>query len=124
MAGITSSIDLLHLIKTSWHHWIIFIKENLILFFCIFCFNIQLNNCLQLQERFSILLVALEILRYIHTYVHTYVHSNTYQLLKSHKLFIFVFGGPLLILGHLLLISCSKPNVTSNQTLNMMIFLT
>ena len=63
LACITSSIDLLYLIKTSWCRWIIFIKENLILLICPFCFNIQLNNCLQLRERSSILLVALEILR-------------------------------------------------------------
>ena len=63
MACITSSIDLLYLIKTSWCRWIIFIKENLILLICPFCFNIRLNNCLQLRVRSSILLVALEILR-------------------------------------------------------------
>ena len=63
MACLTSSIDLLYLVKTSWCHWIIFIKENLILFIFPFCFNIWLNNCLQLRERFSILLVALQILR-------------------------------------------------------------
>ena len=61
MACITSSIDLLYLIKLSWCRWIIFIKENLILLICPFCFNIQLNNCLQLRVRSSILLVALEI---------------------------------------------------------------
>ena len=43
--------------------FIIFIKENLILLICSFCFNIRLNNCLQARERSSILLVALEILR-------------------------------------------------------------
>ena len=63
MACITSSIDLLYLIKTSRCRWIIFIKENLILLICPFCFNIRLNNCLQLRVRSSILLVALEILR-------------------------------------------------------------
>ena len=64
MACITSSIDLLYLIKTtSWCSWVIFIKENLILLICPFCFNIRLSNCLQLRERSSILLVVLEILR-------------------------------------------------------------
>ena len=63
MGCITSSIDLLYLIKTSWCRWIIFIKENSILLICPFCFNIRLNNCLQLRVRSSILLVALEILR-------------------------------------------------------------
>ena len=63
MVCIFSSIDLLYLIKTSWCHWIIFLKENLILLICPFCLNIRLSNCLQLQERSSILLVALEILR-------------------------------------------------------------
>ena len=63
MACITSSIDLLYLKKTSRCRWIIFIKENLILLICPFCFNIRLNNCLQLRVRSSILLVALEILR-------------------------------------------------------------
>ena len=43
--------------------WIIFIKENLILLICPFCYNIRLNNCLQLKVRSSILLVVLEILR-------------------------------------------------------------
>ena len=42
MACITCSIDLLYLIKTSRCHWIIFIKENLILLICPSCFNIQL----------------------------------------------------------------------------------
>ena len=63
MACITSSTDLLYFIKTSWCHWIIFIKENLILLIYPCCFNIQLNNCLQLRVRSSVLLVALEILR-------------------------------------------------------------
>ena len=36
---------------------------EMILRICLFYFNIQLNNCLQVQERSSILLVALEILR-------------------------------------------------------------
>ena len=57
MACITSSIDLLYLIKTSWCRWITFIKENLILLICPFCFNIRLNNCLQLRVRSSILFV-------------------------------------------------------------------
>ena len=57
MACITSSADLSYLIKTSWCRWIIFITENLILFISPFYFNIQL------RERSSILLVALEILR-------------------------------------------------------------
>ena len=61
MACITSSIDLLHLIKTSCYRWIIFIKENLILLLCPFCFNIPLSNCLQVRKRSSILLVALEV---------------------------------------------------------------
>ena len=63
MASIISSIDLLYLIKTSWCRSVIFIKENLILFICPFCFNIRLNNCLQVREKSSNLLVALEILR-------------------------------------------------------------
>ena len=63
MACITSSTDVLYLIKTSWCHWIIFIKENLILLICPFCFNIRLKNCPQLRARSSIPLVALEILR-------------------------------------------------------------
>ena len=64
MACITSSIDLLYLIKTSLCHWIIFIKENLILVICSFHFNnTQLNNYLQVQERSSILPVVLAILR-------------------------------------------------------------
>ena len=63
MAWITSPIGLLYLIKTSWCRWIIFIKENLILLICSFYYNIRLNNCLQLRERSSILLVALGILR-------------------------------------------------------------
>ena len=63
MACITSSTDLLYLLKTSWCRWIIFIKGNLILLICSFCFNIRLNNCLQLRVRSSILLVSLEILR-------------------------------------------------------------
>ena len=74
MACITSSIDLLYLIKTSWCRWIIFIKENLILLICPFCFNIRLNNCLQLRVRSSILLGALE---YIHTYIHTYTYEES-----------------------------------------------
>ena len=60
MAYITSLIDLLYLVKTSWCRWIIFTKENLILLICPFCFNIRLNNCLQLRVRSSILLVTLE----------------------------------------------------------------
>ena len=52
------SIDLLYLIKTSWCRLIIFIKENLIHLIYPFCFNIRLNNCLQVQGRSSILLVA------------------------------------------------------------------
>ena len=63
MACITSSVDLLSLIKTFWCHWIIFIKENFIFLICPFCFNIRPNNCFQLQVRSSVLLVALEILR-------------------------------------------------------------
>ena len=63
MACITSSTDLLYLIKTSWCPWIIFIKENLTLHNFPSCFNILLNSCLQVRERSSILLVALEILR-------------------------------------------------------------
>ena len=64
MACITFSINLLYLIKTSLCHWIIFIKENLILVICSFHFNnIQLNNYLQVQERSSILPVVLAILR-------------------------------------------------------------
>ena len=39
MACISSSIDLLYLIKTSWCRCIIFIKENLILLIWPFCFN-------------------------------------------------------------------------------------
>ena len=42
MACITSTTDLLYLIKTSWCRWIILIKENLILLICPFCFNIRL----------------------------------------------------------------------------------
>ena len=63
MACITFSMDLLYLIKTSWCRWIICAEENFILLICPFCFKIRLNNCLQLQERSSISLVALEILR-------------------------------------------------------------
>ena len=59
---ITSSVDLLYLMKTYWCRWIIFIMENLILLVCLFYFNIWLNNCLEVRERSSILLVALEIL--------------------------------------------------------------
>ena len=44
MACITSSIDLSYLIKTSWCRWITFIKENLILLICPFCFNIRLGK--------------------------------------------------------------------------------
>ena len=62
MASITSSIDLLYLIKTSWCRWIIVIEESLILLVCPFSFNILLYTCLQVRERYSILLVALEIL--------------------------------------------------------------
>ena len=40
-----------------------FFKENTILLICQFCFNIRLYNYLQVQERCSTLLVALEILR-------------------------------------------------------------
>ena len=61
MACITSSVDLLYSIKTSGCCWILFIKENLILLISPFSFNIRLNHCLQLRERSSILLVALEI---------------------------------------------------------------
>ena len=49
--------------KNFFCRWIILIKENLILLICLFCFNIRLNNCLQLRVRSSTLLVALEILR-------------------------------------------------------------
>ena len=52
MAFITSSVDLLYLVKTSWCCWIIFIKENLMFLIRPFCFNIQS----------SIVLVALKIL--------------------------------------------------------------
>ena len=55
IACITSSIDLLYLIRTSWLRWIIFTKENLILLICPFCFNIRLDNCLQVRQRSSIL---------------------------------------------------------------------
>ena len=51
MACITSSIDLLYLIKTSRCRWIIFIKENLILLICPFCFNIRLNNCFTITSK-------------------------------------------------------------------------
>ena len=63
MACITSSIDLLYLIKTSEYRRILFIKEDLVLPIFPFCFNIRVNNCLQLRERSSILWVDLEILR-------------------------------------------------------------
>ena len=52
MAHITSSIDLLYSLKP-WCCWIIFIKKNLILLVCPFCFNIQINNCLQVREIFN-----------------------------------------------------------------------
>ena len=68
MGCITSSADVLFLIKTFWCRWIIFIKENLILLICPFSsfahFSIRRNNCLQLQKKYSVLLVALEILRH------------------------------------------------------------
>ena len=63
MANIISSIDLLCLVKTSWCRWIIFIQENLIPLICPLCFNIRLSNCLQVRQRSSILLVAIEMLR-------------------------------------------------------------
>ena len=40
--------------------WIIFIKESLILLICPFCFNIRLNNSLQVRERSLVLLVPLK----------------------------------------------------------------
>ena len=40
-----------------------YIKENLILFICTFCFNIRFKNCLKVQERSSILLTVLETTR-------------------------------------------------------------
>ena len=40
--------------------WIIFIKEILILLICPFCFNIRLNNSLQVRERSLVLLVPLK----------------------------------------------------------------
>ena len=57
------TFDLLYLIKASWCRWIIFINQFLILFIFPFCFNIRLKNCLQVKERSSIFLFALEILR-------------------------------------------------------------
>ena len=66
--GIMSSISLLYLIKTSWCRWIIYFKEKLILI-CPFCFNMRLKNCLLVQERSSILLVALEILKSSSRYI-------------------------------------------------------
>ena len=62
MALITSSNNLLYLMKTSWCDWIILIKENFIVIRS-FCFNIQLIDCLQVQEKYPILLFAQKILR-------------------------------------------------------------
>lgn len=81
MACISSSVHLLYLIKTPWCRWVIFIKGNLILLICPFCFNIQLNNCLQLRDRSSIILVALH--TYICVYIFIYICIYLYIMSKE-----------------------------------------
>ena len=53
MASITSLIDLLYWMKTSWCRWIIFIKENLILLICHFASTFDLATVASTWKIFS-----------------------------------------------------------------------
>ena len=95
-------------IKTPWCLWITFIKESQILLICPFSLNIRLNNCLQLWERSSILIAALQILR------------NPVPMLYLREHFAMHIGA---VKWHLIILkpklSCLSNNVVWNSPFSM-----
>ena len=85
MACVTSSIDLLYLIKTSQCRWIILMKENVILFIWLFCFNIRLNNCYIYEKdlQFYWLLIYIPMNIYTYEYIYIYICIYDYQVVLA-----------------------------------------
>ena len=83
MACITSSTDLLYLIKTSWCRQIIFFEENLILFICPFCYLATVyKNEKDLQYKYT----------HTHIYIHIHIYIYIYIYIHIYIIYIYIYN--------------------------------